>query len=44
MPIDTIPRHANFVFNPNIDKTRNLDKKCSNSLYNYTHLKASRVD
>ena len=41
--IDTIRRHANFEFDPNIDKTRHLDKKSSNFLYNSTHFTASKL-
>ena len=36
--LNTIHKQTNFESDPKIDKTRNLIRKCSTSVYNYTHL------
>ena len=39
MQLDIIPKQ----FETNINKTRNLDQKCLNFLYNYTQFSAGRL-
>ena len=40
--MDTIPKQLDIKFDPNIDKTTNLDQQCQNFFKNYTNIRLDR--